>query len=175
MNYLKRFDIPIKGMNIGIHEYHFEINAEFFENLDNTLIRDGDYKVKLICEKRERMVVLNFEISGQYHAICDRCLAEIDIPTIIDSTVFLKFGENITNTKELDDVIYIDEKDYKYNLAAIINQLIILSMPYKNVYDCENDPNPKCDFKMLERLENEQNAKDSIIESSIWDKLKDIN
>ncbi len=162
-------------MKTGIHEYHFDINAEFFENIGNPLIKKGNYKVKLICEKGERMVVLNFEISGHYHSVCDRCLAKIDIPTVIDNTVFLKFEENISPSKDLDDVIYIDEKDYKFNLAGIINQLIVLSMPYKNVYDCENDPNPKCDFKLLERLENKQDNKNSDIENSIWDKLKDFN
>ncbi len=175
MNYLHSFDLPIKGLKIGIHEYHFDINAEFFENMENSLISDGEYKVKLICEKRERMMVLNFEISGHYNSVCDRCLVNIDIPTVIDNTVFLKFDENISQSKDLDDVIYIDEKDYKFNLASIINQLIVLSMPYRNVYDCENDPDPKCDFKMLERLENKQESKNSIIENSIWNKLKDFN
>ncbi len=177
MDYLERFSIPLKGMNPGVHEFRFDIDNEFFSNFENSLISKGIYDVKLTCDKKERMFILNFEISGKYSAACDRCLAQIEIPSLIDYTFYLKYGlaGKQNDIREIDDVIFIDENDYKYNLANIIYQMIVISLPYQNVYDCENDPNPKCDFKMLEKLENEiEEIESEKITNPVWDKLKDF-
>ena len=176
MDYLEGFSIPIKGISIGVREYQFSIDNKFFNYFEDSLISVGNYKVNLFLDKRERMFVLNFEISGVFDSKCDRCLAKINIPSLIDYKVFLKFGivEKNKKSKEIDDVIFIDEGDFSYNLSNIIHQLIMLSMPLSNTYDCENDPNPKCDFEMLDRLEVEdievENEEDTI--SPIWEKLK---
>ncbi len=176
MDYLERFTIPVKGMNNGVHEFRFDVDNEFFSYFENSLISQGNYEVKLICDKKERMFILNFEISGNYIAACDRCLAQIEIPSLIDYTFYLKYGlpEQVNGIQELDDIIYIDENEYKYNLANVIYQMIVVSMPYQNVYDCENDPKPKCDFKMLEKLENEEKTEVKNVNNPIWDKLKDF-
>jgi len=171
MDYFEQFNIPVKGMNTGIHEYFFDIDNEFFNGIKDSLISEGDYKVKLKCDKRERMLVLDFEISGTYKAICDRCLANIEIPTLIDYTVYLKYG--FTSGENNDsDVIFIDENDHIYNLTDMIYQIITLSMPMQSLYDCQNDPNPRCDFEMLKRLENQ---KEETNINPIWAKLKNIN
>jgi len=177
MDYLERFSIPIKGMNLGIHEYLFDIDNEFFSNFENSLISEGEYEVKVNCDKKERMYILNFEISGTYSSKCDRCLTKIEIPSLIDYKIFLKYGIAGKDfiAKDSDDVIYIDEGDFKYNLSGIIHQLIILSLPFTNTYDCENDPNPKCDFEMLEYLEGEKEKitnDEEIVINPIWEKLK---
>ena len=173
MDYLERFAIPIKGMNIGVHEYQFSIENEFFNHFEDSYIKKGEYDVKLLVDRKERIIVLDFEIAGTYNSKCDRCLTNIDIPSVIDYKVYLKYGMVVDN-KELDDVVYIDERDSSFNLSSIIHQMIILSLPMSNTYDCENDPNPKCDFEMLDYLENqniiEENEKDTI--NPIWEKLK---
>lgn len=163
-------------MNPGVHEFRFDIDNEFFSNFENSLVSKGIYDVKLTCDKKERMFILDFEISGRYHAACDRCLAQIEIPSQLEYTFYLKYGliGEQSEIREIDDVIFIDESEYKYNLANIIYQMIVLSLPYQNVYDCENDPDPKCDFKMLEKLENEIEIKNENVTNPVWDKLKDF-
>lgn len=182
MDYLERFTIPIQGMNIGVHEYQFSIDSEFFSYFEDSLISKGSYNVDVQIERKERMLVLNFEIEGTFNSNCDRCLAKIDIPSLIDYRVYLKYGlvEKDFSLIDVEDVIYISEEDYKYNLSNIIHQLISLSMPLSNTYDCEKDENPKCDFEMLEYLntqndEDSDNLEEKNSESSInpiWEKLK---
>lgn len=182
MDYLERFSIPIQGMNVGVHEYQFSIDNEFFSHFESSLIKKGSYIVNVRIERKERMLVLNFEIEGSFNSNCDRCLAKIDIPSTIDYRVYLKYGivENDFSLKDVEDVIYISEEDYRYNLSNIIHQLISLSMPLSNTYDCENDKKPKCDFEMLKYLDgqNEENSNGIEDENSksninpIWEKLK---
>jgi len=176
MDYLERFSVPIKGMSVGIHEYQFNIDKEFFKHFEDSQISDGDYDVKVLMDRKERIIILNFEISGEYASKCDRCLANIKVPSLLDYTVYLKNGgDKESGVKEEDDVIYIYEEDFNFNLSPVIHQLILLSMPWSNTYDCENDPNPKCDFKMLEYLEGEiedvENEKEEFI-NPVWEKLK---
>lgn len=175
MGYLEHFAIPIKGMNIGIHEYQYLIDNEFFDNFEDSLIEEGKYEVNVQVDRKERITILNFQITGDFTAKCDRCLTKIDIPSLIDYKVYLKYGTvDDVKHKELEDVVYILEEDHSFNLADIIHQLIMLSLPLSNTYDCENDPNPKCDFEMLKYLEVEiediKNEEQTI--NPIWDQLK---
>ena len=172
MDYFEQFAIPVKGMKKGIHEYFFDIDNEFFSRFKDSLISEGEYKVKLTCDKRDSLMTLNFEVSGTYKSVCDRCLARIEIPTLIDYTVYLKYRYTQGRDLEGGDVIFIDENQHTYNLADIIYQIITLSMPVQSLYDCKNDPEPKCDFEMLERLEQH---KEQASVNPVWAKLKDIN
>jgi uncharacterized metal-binding protein YceD (DUF177 family) len=176
MDYLERFSIPIKGMSVGVHEYQFIVDKEFFKHFEDSQISDGDYSVKVQVDRKERIIILNFEISGEYVSKCDRCLAIIKVPSLLDYTVYLKSGsDKDSGVKEVDDVIYIYEEDFNFNLSPVIHQLIMLSMPWSNTYDCENDPNPKCDFKMLEYLEGEiedEKSENEEFINPVWEKLK---
>ena len=179
MKYLDQYSIPLKGMNLGMHEYFFDIDNEFFSHIENSLISEGKYVAKINCDKRENMFVLNFEIKGNYSAACDRCLVQIDVPSVIDYGVFLKTGipgdEMISEDLE-EDVIYVDERDSRFNISGLLYQLIMLSMPLSNRYDCENDPDPKCDFALLSKFQDERQESSNKNDSSdpIWDSLRDI-
>jgi hypothetical protein len=48
---------------------------------------------------------------------------------------------------------------------------VVLALPITNTYDCENDPNPPCNFEVLKHLNPEQNDPS---DGSIWDSLKDL-
>ncbi len=58
MKYLDQYSIPVKGMNLGIHEYFYDIDNEFFSHIENSLISEGKYVAKVNCEKKENMFVL---------------------------------------------------------------------------------------------------------------------
>ncbi len=173
MDYLERFTIPVRGMNIGVHEYQFNIDNEFFDHFEDSLISKGEYNVKVLVDRKERIIVLDFEIVGTYRAKCDRCLTDIDIPSLIDYKIYLKYG-TVSGEKESDDVVFINEEDSSFNLSDVIHQMIILSLPMSNTYDCENDPNPKCDFEMLDYLENQDIIEKNEVETinPVWEQLK---
>jgi len=179
MKYLDQYSIPVKGMNLGMHEYFYDIDNEFFSHIENSLISEGKYVARVNCDRKENMFVLDFEISGTYTAPCDRCLVQINVPSTIDYSVFVKPGipDNETMSEDLeDDVIYIDESENRFDISGLLYQLIVLSMPLSNRYDCENDPEPKCDFALLSKFENkaevDYNENDS--KNPIWDSLRDI-
>ncbi len=179
MDNLEPFSIKLfNGKNIGTYEYKFEVGDTFFDNFQDSLIKKGDYEVNLVVDIRDRIIILDFEIKGEYSAVCDRCLVDIRIPSEIEHRILLKYGalSGYDEELDLDDVIYIEEGTRVYNVAGIIQQLIVLSKPMSNLYDCENDPNPKCDFKMLEYIDNvsEEVEEEEDDINPMWEDLKKI-
>jgi uncharacterized metal-binding protein YceD (DUF177 family) len=179
MKYLDQYSIPLKGMNLGMHEYFFDIDTEFFSHIENSLISEGNFVAKVNCDKKENMFALHLDIMGSFSAPCDKCLVQINVPAEIGYDVFLKTGipgtEVLTDDLE-DDVIYVEEHENRYNLSGLLYQMIVLSMPLSNRYDCENDPDRKCDFDLLSKLENEQidNSDQENTDNPMWDSIKDI-
>jgi len=176
MKYLDQYSIPLKGMNKGVREYLFQIENEFFKHIEDSRISDGKFTVKLNCDKRDNMFVLDFELKGTYSAPCDKCLAAIDIPCNLDYTIYLKSGMPEIETDSLideDDVVMINDRDSSFNLSELIYQLIVIAMPLSNRYDCENDPDPKCDFAFLKQYDCKNNKTEDF-NNPMWDSLKDI-
>jgi hypothetical protein len=52
MKELGAYTLPILGLMEGIHEYSFEINADFFKAFEDSKLTEGDMLVDLILEKR---------------------------------------------------------------------------------------------------------------------------
>jgi len=155
MEYLDQYSIPIQSIQLGLHQYKFEIEDAFFNYFENALIKSGKYDVNLILEKKENQFVLNFQIDGFFNASCDRCMTKIDIQTSIEKLIWVIYS-NENQVDDLDEnIICIDESEYKFNVSDLIYELIMLSMPMSMTYDCENDPNPKCDFEILKYLDRE--------------------
>lgn len=176
MKYLDGFSIPLKGLNLGIHKYNFEIDRAFFDQIENSVISDGVYSAKVENDVKGNMFVLNINLAGSYKAPCDRCLVDIFVPSMIDYTFFVKIRNNLSDLDDnnLDDeVIFVDDQENKLYLSGIFYQLILLSMPLTNVYDCENDENRKCDFEMLKKLESYNELTEDII-NPMWNELKNI-
>lgn len=76
--FFDQFTLPVKGLHIGLHEYQFDINDDFFKLSDTELIESGNFKVNLVIDKNMDMMILNidFEDSG-------RLFATDALPTLI--------------------------------------------------------------------------------------------
>ena len=176
MSALKRFNIPIRGLKTGFHEYEFSIDQDFFSNFEGSPIQKGKFEVKFILDKREDMLVLTFDFKGSTETECDRCLSNINLPMQGNEDLIVKYADE---ANEEDVIIYISRETTELNVAKYLYESIILVMPVTNVYDCEEEKENVCDLEMLEYLENktaaeEQEEKPSEGDSP-WDILKDLN
>jgi len=175
MSALKQFNIPIRGLKTGFHEYEFSIDQDFFSEFEGSPIQKGGFEVKFILDKREDMLVLTFDFKGSMSTDCDRCLANINLPMQANEDLIVKYADE---ANEEDVVIYISRETTELNVAKYLYESIILAMPVTNVYNCEEEKENVCDLEMLKYLENkaekEQEEKPSDGDSP-WDALKDFN
>lgn len=160
MSLLSHFSLPYSGMKDGLHTYRFEVDNSFFKALENCTIEGGQLNVEVIFDKRGDTSSMSMNIQGHVLAVCDRCLTDIELP--LEST----FEHIVKVTRksieaENDDIIHISEDQHTIMLAQIIYENIILSMPIRNVFECNSlDPIP-CDLETLQRLYNVVDETDS--------------
>lgn len=167
------FQIPILGLELGPHSYHYICNDEFFASFEKTLVESGAFEVELELEKNANDIEMNFSISGFLHTDCDRCTAAIRLPLSGEAELVLKYGEK---ESEDNEIIFITRDRDSYNVADFIHESIELLMPFSNTYDCENDDPMPCDFKVLNLLEEQaKKIKTKKEENPVWDSLKDLN
>lgn len=165
------FLIPFKGLANGMYEYRFQLKADFFTNFENTQITSGQFDVRLSFEKRDRMIVLDFDFEGDYRAGCDRCLAEIDIPLDGNDRIIAKVQSEASEIEE-DNVVIMSDDQHILDVSNMIFDAIHLHMPLKNERDCEADGFVYCDHDVLDKLDSAQDDND---DSDTWDILRKLS
>lgn len=156
MNLLAEFTLPVMGLKFGETEFDFLIGPAFFSQFENSPISDGDLDVHLVFDKHSDMMLLDFDIIGTVKTECDRCLAPIDLPIDESCKLIVKFSEEVLNELEEDEIVFIHPETSELNVAKYIYEFIVLAMPMiKTLEDCENEPEPPCDFDTLNRIQKD--------------------
>jgi len=169
MNAFVAYSIPIKGLKVGIHRFKFTVDSAFFSRFEDAPIEEGEIQFDLQLDKRPDMLILDFDLRGYVKAECDRCTATINLPLKDSRELIVKYGE--AEGEEEDEVVFIHREASEFNVAKYLYEFSVLALPITNTYDCQNDPNPPCNFDILKYLTNETDAQKP---DSVWDALKDL-
>ena len=151
MGWRLKYDVEFKGLKEGLHEFGFEVQDKFFEHFEQGLVTKGDIRVEVILEKRSSFMKLFLVINGYVELVCDRCLEHYQQKVKSKYEFFIKYGEN---EFEDDEIIWILPEEHKINLAQLIYEYIILSLPLKQVHPDSADGQSGCNREMLSRLES---------------------
>ncbi|CAN1578452.1 COG1399 Predicted metal-binding, possibly nucleic acid-binding protein [Spirosomataceae bacterium] len=126
------FDINIHGLENKNYEYQFEGSDSFFEHFVQDIVERGDFKVKLVLEKTSTLLRLRFDIDADLRLVCDRSLEEFTENFIIHETHIYKYGE--ISQEMSDEMEVIPFGTPKINVADLISDYILLSVPMKNLH-----------------------------------------
>src|ERR1044071_210648 len=124
MNYLDQFRIQFGSLPNGEHEFEFEIDDKFFEQFDNSYIKQGYYQALVVVNKKEDMLLLDFTIAGTAIMPCDRCGQDMEIKTSSYNELAVKFG--VPDGEENEDIIVISPKEHDLNVAQFLYEYITL-------------------------------------------------
>lgn len=164
------YSLPIQGLKIGIHHFKFEVDSAFFAKFEDSPVQEGKVLFELELDKRSDMMLFDFSLEGFVNTACDRCTADIELPIEDERQLIVKFTED--EIEQEDEVVFIQPDASEFNVAPYLYEFVVLALPFRNTYDCENDPEPPCNFEVLKHLKSEEEAAGS--SSSIWDSLKDL-
>ncbi len=173
MDKLKDYTIAFKGLKEGKHHFHYKIGQPFFELIEDSIIEKGNFEVSLTLDKKSQMLQLDFNIAGNVQAICDNCLGDLTIPVSYDGTMYIKFG--IMYDEPSDEIIVLPHEENEYNVAQLIYEFIVVSMPLRSVHE----DNEGCDQEMIDKLEqfssehHEEDNTDKAIDPR-WEALKKL-
>ena len=91
MKKLDRFEVQFTGLSAGTHDFEFELNKSFFDELgdEETLFADVKVDVKLL--KDESMMTFLFSMLGNITRSCHRCLADVSMPVAVKSQMIVRY------------------------------------------------------------------------------------
>lgn len=172
MGWRAKYDLEFKGLKEGLHEFEFEVQNTFFEHFEQGLVSVGNIDVKVKLEKRSSFLKLFFKLNGWVELTCDRCLENYRQKVKHKSELFVKFGEN---DYEDDEIIWVLPEENNLNLAQIIYEYIVLSIPIRHVHP-EKKGVIGCNAEMLEALKKYEHKEDTEqITDPRWAALKKWN
>ena len=151
MNYLSQYTIPFSGLKEGKHLFDFTADQRFFAGSEESEIEKGNVNIQVELEKRSTYLRLTFMLEGEVELICDRCLEAYLQPIKSRNIMLVKFSE--TETDDGDEVIYIHPGSYQVEVAKLIYEFIVLSIPIRHVHPDDQDGNSLCDPEMLKKLD----------------------
>jgi uncharacterized metal-binding protein YceD (DUF177 family) len=172
MDWKKEYDIEFRGLKEGLHKFEFSVQDRFFEHFEHGLVRVGKVLVKVQLEKRSTFLKLYLNLKGWVELTCDRCLESYRQQIKNKGDLIVKFGENETDD---DEIFWVSPEDHRINLAQLIYEYIVLSIPIKQVH-----PDAKgvsgCNADMLAALKRyEKIETDEEYTDPRWSQLKNWN
>jgi uncharacterized metal-binding protein YceD (DUF177 family) len=169
----RQFIIPFKGLKVGRHDFIFEVDDKFFDVFPESEIKKGAVSIHVFLTKRDNMLEIEFEISGNVWVTCDRCLDEFLLPIEYESNLFVKFGE--ISEEQSDEIIILSSAETEIDLMQYIYEFIHLSLPYRKVHPNDKKGKSLCNKEMLKKI-NEYAVHENATNNSNpeWDNLKNI-
>ncbi len=173
MEHLKKiYSIAFAGLKLGKHNFEYTINSSFFDQIENSLIKNADIDVYLVFDKHENMFILEFTFNGTISVECDRCTEFFDLPVNSSNKLIVKLGLEEEDSVD-DEIITIPHNESAINIAPYIYEYISLMVPLKKVHPSLKECNQET-ISVLEKLTVKKNKPEKKEIDPRWDALKDI-
>lgn len=150
MNPHKEYLLQFSGLKDGLHAYSYQVNNEFFESFEQTLVAGGDVHVKLDMDKHSDHLNLHFTYKGNLLVDCDRCAVSAAYPIVGESNLIVQFEQGESDD---DDIIFLSPEAYEFNIAQYLYETLALSLPLKIVPCEQTGDNSICDQEVIKKLE----------------------
>lgn len=165
------FTIPIGGLKEGYHSYNFEINKEFFDQFEESEIKEGSLTAVVEADKLATHIDLSIRIEGSVNISCDRCLELFRQPLSCENRFLVKFGRLSDDSDP--DIITLTADENELDLRQYFYEYILLALPIQRVHSVDENGKSACDPEMLKKLK-EHIADEEITNDPRWDELKKL-
>lgn len=132
MDRFRNYDIAFSGLKPGKHDFKFEISQAFFDLFETEQeFFNPKIDVNVLLDKHTTFLEFFINVSGTVQLICD--ISNDEFPQHIenDLKVLVKFGEEYDDSNE--DIITIPQKDSEFNIANLVYEAVVLSIPMKKL------------------------------------------
>ena len=145
------YSIPLGGLKEGRHTIDFEIDNKFFEQFEESEVKEGRLIANICMDKRSSHLDLVIRISGKVRICCDRCLEMFFYPVNCENRLLVKFGKTIDDIDP--DILSLPVGEQELDMKRHIYEFILLALPIKRVHPNDKKGNSTCDPVMLKKLE----------------------
>ena len=180
MEKFRYYNVSFSGLNLGEHDFEFNVTQPFFDLFEfEQDFQQPDLKLKLILDKKNNFLELNFKLKGTVELNCDLTNEPYRQKVKGKSNVIVKFGEDYDYSD--DEVWVIPHGEHHVNIAQMIYEMTLLALPVKRIHpDVENGKSHSEMLQLLNKysIENDEES-DSIEEENEetdprWEALKKL-
>ena len=176
MDKLRNYDVSFSGLKNGKHEFKFEIDKTFFQLFDTEQeFTNPKIEVSVLLDKHTTFLEFEIKIKGLVELVCDITNEDFSYPIENEIKILVNFGEEYDDSNE--EVITIPTGEHAFNVAHLIYENVMLSIPMKkispNVSDEDIQILDQFSPKDIEEAEEEEHESDPRWEA--LRKLRDNN
>lgn len=153
MGKFSQYKVQLASLKDGKYEQDFECDTEFFKNMENPDVLSSDVHVHLDLVKKNDAYDCTFACKGMLQIPCDRCLDPLDHEVDATYHITVKYGDDYND--ETDDLLIIPYSDNYLNVAYMLYDTIVLTIPLRHVH-----PLGKCNRAMTAALHKHHTAAD---------------
>lgn len=170
MSNIKDYVISFRGLKIGNHEFDFQITDSFFEAFEYSRTQRGNIDLKVILNKAENMLKLNFNFKGSVNVSCDSCGDELDFPLNFAQDLIVNFSDQ--EQEDSDEIIFLPNSAYQIDLTHFIYEFVNLALPMRLTHEEDEQGNPSCQREDMEEFEDFNETENEV--DPRWNALKKL-
>lgn len=144
--------IPFIGLKTGIHHFNYELDKTFFSHFEKSLVSESRIFADLAFDKKDRLFILNFDISGSIFTECDRCGQEFDLPVHGNHTLYVKLGDMREEDEDNEEVIWLPESEVAIDVSEHLYEFIHLCIPMHKTHADNPEGSMGCDPEITKQL-----------------------
>ena len=171
MSKQNQFFLKFAGLKDGNHNFNFKIENKFFKSYNYFDFNKCDLKIYIELVKKPTVLELFITGSGNANINCTLSNEPFDYNISSKLKVLVKFGEKYDDFN--DELLILPHGSHTVDLDQFFYEMIVLSMPIRNVHPGIEDGSLKSDI--INRLKDfDINKEKSSNFDPRWDKLKKL-
>ncbi|WP_413532523.1 YceD family protein [Empedobacter brevis] len=150
MDKLKNYNIVFTSLPLGKSDFTFELSQSFFDLFEiEQDFENPNLIATIILDKKSTMLELEINLKGQITVPCDLTGELFQQEISNNAELIVKFGDEFDDTDF--DIWVIPREEYQINVAQVLYELAILSVPTKRIHP--DVLNGKSDSEMIKLLD----------------------
>jgi len=171
MSISNKFILKFAGLKDGKHKFEYEADNSFFKAYDYREFNDANINFNIDFIKKPTVLELQIIGDGVVNINCTLSNEPFDYNLKTRFKLIVKFGEYYDDSN--DELLILPQGSHSINLDQFLYEMVVLSMPIRNVHPGVEDGSIKSD--VINRLKDFDinNEKSSNFDPR-WDKLKKL-
>ena len=171
MSLSNNFILKFAGLKDGKHKFEYEADKIFLNFMITQNLMMQILSLKLILIKKSTVLELQIKGEGFVNINCTLSNEPFDYNLESQLKLIVKFGEYYDNSN--DELLILPQGSHSINLDQFLYEMVVLSMPIRNVHPGIEDGSIKSDI--INRLKDfDINKEKSSNFDPRWDKLKQL-
>ena len=171
MSVSNKFILKFAGLKDGKHKFEYQADNNFFQFYNYSEFNMANIEFKVDFIKKSTVLELQIKGEGFVNINCTLSNEPFDYNLKSQFKLIVKFGEYYDDSN--DELLILPLGSHSINLDQFLYEMIVLSMPIRNVHPGIEDGSIKSDI--LNRLKDfDINKEKSSNFDPRWDKLKQL-